>query len=113
MRTFVVANKINVSKQDIMKKLILLVAAVVLVSCHSREKGVRKEVESRQKMEMVINGHQYWFPVVGSVSGQSQGTVQQLVEDPDCRRCAEIRDSMLGVIRDIVREEIRNSKESE
>ncbi len=88
-----------------MKKLILLVAAVMIVGCHSREEGVRKEVKYRDKMELMINGHQFWFPVVGSVSGQSGGTVQQLVEDPDCKRCAEIRDS---VIRRVVREELRN-----
>ena len=88
-----------------MKKLILLVAAVMIVGCHSREEGVRKEVESRHKMELEINGHQFWFPVVGNVSGQSYGSVQQLVHDPDCKRCAEIRDS---VIRRVVREELRN-----
>ena len=105
MRTFAVANKINVSKQDIMKKLLLLISVALLASCHSREEGVRKEVKRRDKMEMEINGHQFWFPVVGSVSGQSNGSTQQLVHDPDCRRCAVIRDS---VIRSIIREELRN-----
>lgn len=87
-----------------MKKLIIIAALAVLTGCNAEhdEKVLNKSVNHRT---MVIKGHDYWVPVVGRVSGQSVGYVEQVIHMPDCKRCAEIRDS---VIRKIISEELRN-----
>jgi hypothetical protein len=89
-----------------MKKTILLSAvAMVIFGCTSRQEAVKKATAGSTKIEVEINGHEYWLPTVGNVSGQSNGYISQLVHNPDCRRCAEKRDS---VIRSIIRVELRN-----
>ncbi len=87
-----------------MKKLLILAAVLLLASCSSREKQIKKETEGPHKVEVRIQGHLYYMPTVGHVSGQSAGFVNQLVHDPDCKRCDVIRDS---VLRAIIREELQ------
>ena len=86
-----------------MKKIILLAAVLLSVSCSSREKQIKDETEGSHKMELFIQGHHYYMPTVGHVSGQSAGFIHQVVHDPDCERCAAVRDS---VLREIIREEL-------
>lgn len=91
-----------------MKKIIIIAALAVLAGCDVKDAKYRRKKELNYAANhevMEINGHDYWVPVVGTVSGQSNGTTWQVVHMPDCRRCAEIRDS---VIRKIISEELRN-----
>jgi len=86
-----------------MKKLFILAAVLLLASCSSREKEIKKATDGPNKVEVNIKGHSYYMPTVGHVSGQSAGFISQLVHDPECKRCAVIRDS---VLRTVIREEL-------
>ena len=88
-----------------MKKTVVFIAAViVLAGCISRKDRLSKEKICHHNY-MELQGHEYWTPTVGSVSGQSSGSIFQLVHLPECQKCREQQDSL---VRTAIHDELIN-----
>lgn len=88
-----------------MKKVLVFIATVImLTNCTSRKTQLTKQQIGHQNC-VEIQGHDYWLPTVGSVTGQSNGSISQLVHLPECQKCRRQHDS---IIHSIVREELSN-----
>ena len=87
-----------------MKKIAFVVAVIALVGCTTRKEKIAKE-QVGNRADIELNGHDYWLPTVGIVSGQSNGSISQLVHNPDCHKCQMQSDSLIS---SVIREELRN-----
>lgn len=86
------------------KVLVFIVAVAILANCTSRKDRLAKQQIGHQNY-IEIQGHDYWMPTVGSVTGQSNGTICQLVHLPECQKCWIRYDS---IMRSAIRKELHN-----
>lgn len=72
-----------------MKKVLLFVAVLVMLSCETQKEHIKHECKEPDTIP--VGGHPHLSIEVGRVSGQSSGNVYQLLHLPDCPVCKEIR----------------------